>query len=351
MAVDGIRAMWERKGLYIGGPQANFSTIYTTAHTRYKEGSAATPAGTYAPRIDHGPLSSGDPFSNLNNMQVGRKQPALSVSGVPATDMNINDMASLFLQNAHDETAYYEAYDNTHAIETTPGIPQANKFATIITKLDSDASDSSAFTMIGAVPRTWNITIPASTPGDSGGLVTWAADFIGHSTARADSPTMSSTTDDTSARLYTTDCNFDAGGQTGVNMVSTTINMSNNASLIMDANDPATGILLGQLSVTGTTTVLDESQAANKSSTLMFSNLAQTSPTSFAMQWAWDTDGTDDVLIKVYATILKVSQPQDIGGAVAWTFDWQMAQTAETNPLLIRGECLWSDAMFYEAYA
>ena len=43
--------------------------------------------------------------------------------------------------------------------------------------------------------------------------------------------------------------------------------------------------------------------------------------------------------------IMNVSQPQDVRGAQARTFNWVMAQTSTTNPFQVHGGT-YSDAMF-----
>lgn len=332
-------ASWEKESFNIckedtwGSIQGTLDTWY-----RYRETSGSIPMG-FKPRQNAGALGLGLSYPKASNFHVGKATGVLSAT-FPLTPVTLNDLASLFVQSAH-------AGDDFQAYTT----PEVTLFASISPELGARGTDV-VVSGTSFLLRGMNVTIPQNSPGDTGGIVEVSTDWIGHSASIGDDTIVSAApTADAGVFLQTRNCTFKIGGATK-DLISASINMSNNAAMYPDAESTPTGASLGPLNVTGSVTVAGVTDSVGDTShDLLLAEIEAATVTAQQLEFNWAEDSASQE-IQLYVAIMSITGPTDIGGMQAWTYNFELAGDASTNPLKMHGggsgETL-ADALFYVA--
>lgn len=327
----GIRANWERKSFYLIN-ESVWGTPVEANHVRFRESGNAVPTGVHSPRVNLGPLGSGDPFGNVANTIIGRKEPGFTTEH-PVSVRLLNDFMSLILQGADDGVTWLESYLSADGADVV-------RFGTAYVWLDAGTTTMSLYRLTSCVLRSMTITIPPE------GTVMVTCEWIARNADQIDTATQTNIVQDTTALLHSrNNLTFYKLGSTSVTgHVTTTITITNNAQMRADATDPPSGAIVGALQVTGTIQAMDEEDAASAAETDLRAQLADATNETLLLDLSWN-ENSEDTAMKVYMDILDVGQPQDVRGAHARTFNWRLAQTGSTNPFQVHGGT-YSDAMF-----
>ena len=354
MAVK-YRPTWEKKGIWIAKQDAWGTPSDSTDDqwSKYRATTLGIPTGIGYLHQNIGAMGSGLPYpiqdADGHKDFVLIPQATTQSVTLPLTETVLLDFGSLLTQGYNNDAGTAGA----EAEFIVPVDPTVDKWATTMIYLSAYGDEDADYRGTSMVLRDLNINIPQRNAMDGGGLVTATLNFIGEKGERGDDYSIHATptVDYGTVFLPSTTVFYMGSTPAARTMVSAQINMTNNAVLLpLVGTSPAAGAILGAFNVTGSVTVLDSEHYADSAYEELMD--AQESSTYAPLDLRWlfkDADSDNDQYIDLMAGIDTVSDPFDIGGLSAFTFNFHMMVDASADaPFGLRSGAASSAAQWFE---
>jgi hypothetical protein len=328
MAYLSTRAAWQRVGIYHACEGATWGVPVTASSGWYwlRELSNVNPTPAN-PKNPPAFLGTGKGYDEFDHFTQGVNIMKPMSTRHPLTPFAWRDGFALFAQNNDDAT---------HAwwLDTGGTGISVSKAATLVTKSCTDTDTVSGLNImhrgVSCIINQLGLSIPTSGEATiTYGWIGQTAQVLDHNASGANLGTPSA---DSAEALQGQSCTFSMATAgvtppTAVNgFCSAEITLTNGGTLgSCNASGLPACANLGRSNVTGTVTVLDMGQDSTQAYTALMTAWeanADAAASEVILEWGWSSNTT---ALIVPVVITDRSDPQDIGGALAYTFTFKYA--------------------------